>query len=90
MLRHFFTIAIRNILKYFNYSLLNIVGLAIGIASFLFILIYVSDELKYDRFQENHGQIYRMNRLYDSNDIHEDAATCSFPFAQPSLKTILI
>jgi putative ABC transport system permease protein len=80
MLRHFFTIAIRNILKYFNYSLLNIVGLAIGIASFLFILIYVTDELKYDRFHENHGQIYRMNRLYDSNDIHEDAATCSFPF----------
>ena len=80
MLRHFFTIAIRNILKYFNYSLLNIMGLAIGIASFLFILIYVTDELKYDRFHENHSQIYRMNRLYDSNDIHEDAATCSFPF----------
>jgi len=80
MLRHVFTIAIRNILKYFNYSLLNIVGLAIGISSFLFILIYVSDEMKYDRFHENHKQIYRMNRLYDSNDILEDAATVSFPF----------
>ncbi len=80
MLRHFLTIAVRNILKYFNYSLLNILGLAIGIASFLFILIYVTDELKYDKFHENHSQIYRMNRLYDSNDIHEDAATCSFPF----------
>jgi len=80
MLRHLFTIAIRNILKHFNYSILNILGLAIGISSFLFILIYVSDELKYDRFHENHEQIYRMNRLYDSNDIHEDAATVSFPF----------
>lgn len=80
MLRHVFTIAIRNILKYFNYSLLNIIGLAIGISSFLFILLYVSDELMYDRFHENHKQIYRMNRLYDSNDIHEDAATVSFPF----------
>ena len=80
MLRHVFTIAIRNILKYFNYSLLNIVGLAIGISSFLFILLYVSDEMKYDRFHENYKQIYRMNRLYDSNDIHEDAATVSFPF----------
>ncbi len=57
MLRHFLTIAVRNILKYFNY----------------FILIYVTDELKYDRFHENYSQIYRMNRLYDSNDIHEDA-----------------
>jgi len=80
MLRHLFTIAIRNILKHFNYSLLNIIGLAIGISSFLFILIYISDELKYDRFHENHEQIYRMNRLYNSNDINENAATCSFPF----------
>ena len=80
MLRHLLTIAIRNILKHFNYSVLNILGLAIGISSFLFILIYVTDELKYDRFHENHKQIYRMNRLYDSNDIHEDAATVSFPF----------
>ncbi|MCD4709346.1 MAG: ABC transporter permease [Bacteroidales bacterium] len=79
MLRHLLTIAIRNILKHFNYSILNIVGLAIGISSFLFILIYVTDELKYDRFHENHDRIYRVNRLYDSNDIHEDAATCSFP-----------
>ena len=80
MLRHLLTISIRNLLKHFNYSLLNIIGLAIGIASFLFILIYVSDELKYDRFHENHAQIYRMNRLYNSNDINEDAATCSCPF----------
>jgi len=80
MLRHLFTISIRNILKHFNYSLLNIIGLAIGISSFMFILIYVSDELRYDRFHENHAQIFRMNRLYNSNDIHEDAATVSFPF----------
>ena len=80
MLRHLLTISIRNILKHFNYSLLNIIGLAIGISSFLFILIYVTDELKYDRFHENHQQIYRINRLYNSNDINEDAATLSFPF----------
>jgi putative ABC transport system permease protein len=80
MLRHLLTIATRNILKHFNYSILNIVGLAIGISSFLFILIYVSDELKYDRFHEKHKRICRVNRLYDSNDIHEDAATMSFPF----------
>ena len=80
MLRHLLTIAIRNILKHLNYSILNILGLAIGISSFLFILLYITDELKYDRFHDNHEQIYRMNRLYDSNDIYEDAATVSFPF----------
>ena len=81
MLRHLFTVTTRNILKYFNYSLLNILGLAIGISSFLFILIYVLDELKYDRFHKDNERIYRMNRLYNSNNINEDAATCSFPFA---------
>ena len=80
MLRHFVTIAARNLLKYLNYSLLNLLGLAIGISSFLFILIFVLDELRFDRFHENHESIYRMNRLYNSNDINEDAATCSFPF----------
>jgi putative ABC transport system permease protein len=80
MLRHFFTVALRNVLKHLNYSILNILGLAIGITSFLFILIFVIDELRYDRFHQEYNQIFRMNRLYDSNDIHEDAATCSFPF----------
>ena len=60
MLRHFFTIAVRNALKHLNYSILNIAGLAIGIAAFLFILIYVSDELRYDRFHEGYEQIFRL------------------------------
>jgi len=80
MFRHLFTIAVRNLRKHLNYSLLNIAGLAIGLASFLFIMLYVSDELKYDRFHDNYRNIYRMNRLYNSNDINENAATCSFPF----------
>lgn len=80
MLRHFLTVAARNILKHFNYSLLNIMGLAIGIASFLFILIFVNDELGYDRFHQDYDRIFRMNRLYNANEINEDAATCSFPF----------
>lgn len=84
MLRHIITIAARNILKHFNYSLLNVIGLAIGISSFLFILIFVLDELKFDRFHQDHERIYRMNRLYNSNDINENAATCSFPLG-PSL-----
>ena len=80
MLRHLLTITARNLLKYLNYSLLNILGFAIGIGSFLLILIYVIDELKYDRYHPEYERIYRMNRLYNSNNINEDAATCSFPF----------
>ncbi|MQY80469.1 MAG: FtsX-like permease family protein [Bacteroidetes bacterium] len=85
MLRHYFIIAIRNIARYWKYSVINIGGLAIGLASFAFILIYISDELKYDKFHENADRIYRVNRLYNSNNVDEDAATCSFPFA-PALE----
>lgn len=85
MIRHLITVAARNLRKHLNYSILNILGLAIGLASFLFIAIFITDELKYDRFHQGYKQIYRMNRLYNSNDINEDAATCSFPFA-PALQ----
>jgi putative ABC transport system permease protein len=85
MVRHYFVIAIRNISRYWKYSVINIGGLAIGLASFAFILIYISDELKYDKFHENADRIYRVNRLYNSNNVDEDAATCSFPFA-PTLE----
>lgn len=85
MLRHYFVIAIRNLKRSLNYSLINIGGLAIGLASFLFIVTYINDELRYDRFYENASRIYRVNRFYNSNAVHEDAATCSFPFG-PALK----
>ena len=85
MLRHNFVIAFRTLTRNLNYSLINIGGLAIGLASFLFIVTYINDELRYDKFHENADKIYRVNRFYNSNEVREDAATCSFPFA-PALK----
>lgn len=84
MFKYNLKIAIRNILKYWNYSLINIGGLAIGLASFIFIVLYIDDELKYDQYHEKSDRIYRVNRLYNSNDVDEDAATVSFP-AGPTL-----
>ncbi|MCD4834410.1 MAG: ABC transporter permease [Bacteroidales bacterium] len=84
MFRHNLKIALRNILKYWNYSIINIGGLAIGLASFIFIVLYIDDEIKYDKYHENADRIYRINRLYNSNDVDEDAATLSFP-AGPTL-----
>lgn len=84
MFKHNLIIALRNILKYWNYSVINIGGLAIGLASFILIVLYIDDELKYDKYHENAENIYRVNRLYNSNDVDEDAATLSFP-AGPTL-----
>jgi len=84
MFKHNLIIAFRNILKYWNYSIINIGGLAIGLASFIFIILYIDDELKYDGFHAKADRIYRVNRLYNNNDVDEDAATLSFP-AGPAL-----
>ncbi len=85
MFQHNLKIAVRNALKHLNYTFLNILGLAIGLASFIFIMLYVTDETRYDKFHKKSASIFRVNRLYNSNDIDEDAATCSFPFA-PALQ----
>lgn len=84
MFKHNIKIAIRNIIKYWNYSIINIGGLAIGLASFIFIVLYIDDEIKYDKYHEHADRVYRVNRLYNSNDVDEDAATVSFP-AGPTL-----
>ncbi|MFM7855328.1 MAG: ABC transporter permease, partial [Flammeovirgaceae bacterium] len=60
MLKNYFTIALRNIRKHSFYSSINIVGLAVGVAACLFILLYVTDELGYDRFHANADRIYRI------------------------------
>ncbi len=85
MIKHYFIIAYRNITRHLKYSILNIGGLAIGLASYIFIAIYINDETSYDKFNENADRIYRVNRLYNSNNVNEDAATCSFPLA-PALE----
>ncbi len=79
MFRHIFLVAVRNAYKHLNYALINVLGLALGLISFIFIIIYVSDELKYDKFHKNAENTYRVNRLYNANDVDEDAATLSFP-----------
>ena len=61
MLKNHLKIALRNILKNRLFSLINIVGLAIGIASTILILLWVQDELSYDRFNPNANMLYRAN-----------------------------
>jgi len=60
MLKNYFKVAIRNLTRQKGYSLINISGLAIGIASAILIILFVSDELSYDRHHEKADQIYRV------------------------------
>ncbi len=63
MLRNYILVAIRNILKQKFYSFINILGLTIGVAATLFIMLYIFDELSYDRFHANIHQMYRVGLI---------------------------
>ena len=68
MLKNYVTIAIRNILRHKFYAGLNVFGLAIGLACSLLILLYVGDEISYDRFHHRAQNIYRLNWDFNWND----------------------
>lgn len=57
MIRNYFKIAWRNLLKNISYSVINIGGLAVGMAVALLIGLWIYDELSFDRYHKNHGRI---------------------------------
>ena len=60
MVRNYFKIALRNIKRYSAHSILNISGMAIGMASAILILLWVQDEWSYDRHFDNADNLYRI------------------------------
>jgi putative ABC transport system permease protein len=85
MVKNFFLLAIRNLLKRKLYSFINIFGLAIGVAVCLVILKYVDFETSYDTFHKNAAQIHRAKITYYQNGELRGTSVVS-PFAEgPSL-----
>ncbi len=60
MIKNYFIVAFRNLKRNKLFSVINIGGLAIGLAAFWMITLYVANEMSYDRFHENAGRIYRV------------------------------
>ena len=60
MLRNYIVIASRNLVRQKGYSLINILGLSIGLAAFIMIVMFVMHELSYDKFHEKSDRIYRV------------------------------
>lgn len=61
MLKHYFTIAIRNLRKHAGYSFINIFGLGVGLAACLLIMMFVRHEVSYDTFHEHKDRIFRVS-----------------------------
>ena len=60
MIKNYFKIAFRNILRHKGFSFINIFGLALGLAVFILIMLWVKDENSYDRFHQNSDRLYRL------------------------------
>ena len=61
MIKNFFKIALRNLFRNKGFSAINILGLAIGMASAILILLWIQNELGYDKFHEKTDRIYTAN-----------------------------
>ncbi|NTV83044.1 MAG: FtsX-like permease family protein [Bacteroidales bacterium] len=81
MLTNFFTILFRSFIKRKVYTIINLLGLAIGITSFVLIMLYVYDELSYDKHYKKADQIARVCMIYDFGGVGENSASMPFPVA---------
>lgn len=82
MFRSYCTIAFRNLYRQGVYSLLNLSGLAIGIACFVVILLYVQHERSFDSFHNNSSRTYRLLDFRKVDGMGEESASAPIPLAE--------
>jgi len=82
MFKNFVKIALRNLMRQKVFSLINIVGLAIGLTCGILLSLWIFDEVSYDRFHENGENIYRVleNQSYSSQSMQ--VAVTPVPMAE--------
>jgi len=72
MFQNIFRIAVRNIFRHKGFTFINVTGLAVGLAASLLILLWVQDELSFDKFNRNGKNIYRVeeDQFYSGERYH--------------------
>ena len=85
MLKNYFKVAFRNLIRNKFYSSINIAGLSIGIAVSMLIMFYVFDELSYDRFHKDADQIYQVYMKARIQGKSEGGTNTCAPIASASL-----
>jgi len=81
MFQHYWKMALRNQAKNKAFSLVNVLGLSIGLAVSLLIFNYVSFEFSFDKMHQKRDRIYRVeSRFYEGNQLTDDWATSTFGY----------
>src|SRR5688572_3673365 len=67
MLTNYFKIGLRHIKKNKGYAFINMIGLSMGMACAILILLWVNDEVQYNKFQKNYNTLYQVieNQTYE-------------------------
>ena len=81
MFKNHIKLAIRNIVNSKTHSIINILGLSIGLTCVIFIGLYVHDEFSFDKYHENADNIYRVAQNWKSNENIQPWARTSAPLA---------
>ncbi|MBA3648523.1 MAG: ABC transporter permease [Chitinophagales bacterium] len=85
MIRNYLKVALRNLRKNKGFSLINIIGLSVGLATCILILLFVQDELNYDRYNKNAGRVYRTDA-----DIQFGGAHFILAVSPPQLSSVML
>lgn len=82
MFQNYYTVFKRSFIKQKGYSFLNVFGLAIGVACFLLITLYIKDEYSFDRMHSKADRIYRIHEIFEADGVGERSASQPFPLAE--------
>ncbi len=78
MARHYINLTIRNLMLNKGYFIINLLGLTIGITSFILIVLWIKAETSYDKFHKNASNIYRVDYiLYEEGILEQHSASGS-------------
>src|ERR1700684_4228308 len=86
MFRSYLKIAFRSLRKSKGFTALNIIGLAAGLGVCLLIVLYVTDEVSYDRYNSNADRIYRVDADINFNNTQIDAVATPHPLGPALIK----
>lgn len=89
MLRSYFTIALRNLVKETGYSFIKIAGLALGLAASMIIYLYVKEDISYDKFHSQYERIVRVLTIDSAEGVSSKLVGVTQPQLGPAAETEL-
>jgi putative ABC transport system permease protein len=81
MFKNYVKVSFRNIIQHRAYSMVNVCGLAVGMAIFIMVFLYARHEYSYDKFHDNRSQIYRVEQIQKNREGNEIIPLTPAPLA---------